>query len=150
MFSDVLKDLNWNEISDKIKQKTDADVRKALSKRYCDIDDFMALISEAASPYLENMALLSRQYTQERFGKNISMFVPLYLTNSCVNSCVYCGFNCANKTESIPRQIRASVAVFYSGVFFVHYVQKNHEKFYKLNQNIFQNQKNIFDIFLRI
>ena len=59
MFSDVLKDLNWNEISDKIKQKTDADVRKALSKRYCDIDDFMALISEAASPYLENMALLS-------------------------------------------------------------------------------------------
>lgn len=101
MFSDVLKDLNWNEISDKIKQKTDADVRKALSKRYCDIDDFMALISEAASPYLENMALLSRQYTQERFGKNISMFVPLYLTNSCVNSCVYCGFNCANKTERI-------------------------------------------------
>ena len=88
MFSDVLKDLNWNEISDKIKQKTEADVRKALSKRYCDIDDFMALISEAASPYLENMALLSRQYTQERFGKNISLFVPLYLTNSCVNSCV--------------------------------------------------------------
>ena len=106
MFSDVLKDLNWNEISDKIKQKTEADVRKALSKRYCDIDDFMALISEAASPYLENMALLSRQFTQERFGKNISMFVPLYLTNSCVNSCVYCGFNCANKTERAYKENR--------------------------------------------
>ena len=42
----------------------------------------MALISPAATPYLEVMARLSQKYTMERFGKTISMFVPLYITNS--------------------------------------------------------------------
>lgn len=56
----------------------------------------MALISPAATPYLEVMARLSQKYTMERFGKTISMFVPLYLTNSCTNSCVYCGFHISN------------------------------------------------------
>ena len=62
-----------------------------MSKSHCDIEDFMALISPAAAPYLETMARLSKKYTEERFGRTISMFIPLYLTNSCTNSCVYCG-----------------------------------------------------------
>lgn len=101
MFSDILDEICWEEVSEKIYKKSGDDVRRALSKRFCDIEDFMALISPAAEPYLESMAQLSRFYTQERFGKNISMFIPLYLTNSCTNSCVYCGFNCANKTSRI-------------------------------------------------
>ncbi len=52
----------------------------------------MALISPAAEPYLEQMAALSRLYTQQRFGKTMQMYVPLYITNSCTNHCVYCGF----------------------------------------------------------
>ena len=74
----------------------DADVRRALNREHCDVEDFMALISPAAAPYLETMAKLSRKYTQERFGNTISMFVPLYLTNSCTNGCVYCGFHASN------------------------------------------------------
>ena len=65
-------------------------------KEHLDVNDFMALISPAATPYLEVMARLSQKYTMERFGKTISMFVPLYLTNSCTNSCVYCGFHISN------------------------------------------------------
>jgi 2-iminoacetate synthase len=42
------------------------------------------------------MAQLSQRFTQERFGKTISMYIPLYITNSCTNSCVYCGFNHKN------------------------------------------------------
>ena len=42
------------------------------------------------------MARLSRKYTEERFGKTMSMFIPLYITNSCTNSCVYCGFHISN------------------------------------------------------
>ena len=53
----------------------------------------MALISPAGAAYIEPMAQLSQRYTQERFGKTISMYIPLYITNSCTNSCVYCGFN---------------------------------------------------------
>ena len=76
---------------------TAADVERALSRTHCDVRDFMALISPAAEPYLEQMAQCSRRYTEERFGRTVSMFIPLYLTNACTNSCVYCGFHVANK-----------------------------------------------------
>lgn len=96
MFSDELEQISWDETTKKILSKTDADVRRALSREHCDVDDFMALISPAAEPYLETMARLSQRYTLERFGKTISMFVPLYLTNSCTNGCIYCGFHASN------------------------------------------------------
>ena len=83
MFSDELEKISWEETTRRINAKTDADVRRALSKEHCDVEDFMALISPAAVPYLETMARLSKKYTEERFGKTISMFVPLYITNSC-------------------------------------------------------------------
>ncbi len=99
MFSDELEKVSWEETKEKIESKSDADVRRALSKSKCDIDDFMALISTAAEPYLEQMAALSRKYTMERFGKTISIFIPLYLTNSCVNGCVYCSFHSKNRMK---------------------------------------------------
>lgn len=108
MFSEELKKYDWDETTAKIASKTDSDVRRALSKEHCDVEDFMALLSPAAKPYLETMARLSRKYTQERFGKTMSMFIPLYITNSCSNSCVYCGFHVQNKmarTILTPEQI---------------------------------------------
>ncbi len=102
MFSEVLEKISWDDTTNRIYAKTDADVRKALGKEHCDVEDFMALISPAAEPYLEQMAALSRRYTEERFGKTISLFIPLYLTNSCTNSCVYCGFHISNP---MPRTI---------------------------------------------
>ena len=102
MFSDELEHISWEETTARIHAKTDADVRRALSKEHCNVEDFMALISPAAAPYLETMARLSKKYTEARFGKTISMFVPLYITNSCTNSCVYCGFHISNP---MPRTI---------------------------------------------
>ena len=97
MFSDELLNYNWDETTEAIAAKTAADVELALAKTRLDVDDFMALISPAAAPYLEQMAARSRRFTQERFGRTVSLFIPLYLTNSCTNSCVYCGFHVANK-----------------------------------------------------
>jgi len=97
MFSDELLNINWEETTERIAHKTAEDVRRALGKQHCDVNDFMALISPAAEPFLEQMARLSRRYTEERFGRTVSMFIPLYITNSCTNSCVYCGFHVANK-----------------------------------------------------
>lgn len=102
MFSEEIEKLSWNEITEKIHSKTATDVRRALRKEHCSVEDFMALISPAAAPYLEEMAVLSQKYTQERFGRTMSLFIPLYLTNSCANSCVYCGFHISNP---MPRTI---------------------------------------------
>ncbi len=96
MFAEELSHLPWEEVTRLIYSRTEADVQRALSKPRCDVYDFMALVSPVAAPYLETMAQLSRRYTLERFGKTISLFVPLYLTNSCTNSCVYCGFHVSN------------------------------------------------------
>lgn len=101
MFSEELEKYSWNDITRQIASKTKTDVEIALGKERLTIDDFMALISPAAAGYLEPMARLSRKYTQERFGKTISMYVPLYITNSCTNFCVYCGFNHNNPIERI-------------------------------------------------
>ncbi|MBQ8224092.1 MAG: 2-iminoacetate synthase ThiH [Bacteroides sp.] len=96
MFNKEIQTIPWQETTDRIYAMTDADVRRALTRERCTVDDFMALISPAAAPYLEQMARLSRRYTRERFGRTMSMFIPLYLTNSCANSCVYCGFHVSN------------------------------------------------------
>lgn len=97
MFSEYLeKNFNWDEVTERINSKTDRDVRRALASQHCTEEDFMALISPAAAPYLEQMAALSKQYTEARFGRTMSMFIPLYLTNSCTNSCIYCGFHISN------------------------------------------------------
>lgn len=108
MFSEELSKYSWDETTERIMSMTDADVRRALGKDKCDIDDFMALLSPAAEPYLETMARLSRQYTLSRFGKTMSLFIPLYITNSCINSCVYCGFHVSNpmkRTILTPEEI---------------------------------------------
>lgn len=93
MFYDEIKKYNWDDTTRAINAKTARDVEIALGKEQLTVDDFMALISPAAVPYLEPMARLSQKYTQERFGKTISMYIPMYITNSCINACVYCGFN---------------------------------------------------------
>ncbi len=61
--------------------------------------DFSTLIAAENLPYLENMMQLSRQITRERFGKNIQLFAPLYLSNECQNICTYCGFSLDNKIK---------------------------------------------------
>lgn len=101
MFSEELKKYSWDDTTRAIAAKTAADVERALANPRPGIDDFMALVSPAAAPYLEAMARRSRELTRQRFGKVMSMYVPLYLTNSCTNSCVYCGFNKHNAFKRV-------------------------------------------------
>ncbi|MGL5226862.1 MAG: radical SAM protein, partial [Bacteroidales bacterium] len=96
-----IDETDWESVSQSIASKSDTDVRIALNKERLDIEDFKALISPAAAPYLEQMAAKSRQLTLRRFGKTIQFYIPLYLTNACTNHCVYCGFNHENKIKRI-------------------------------------------------
>ncbi|HEY5557444.1 2-iminoacetate synthase ThiH [Acetobacterium sp.] len=76
---------------------TDVDVKQALLKEHLSIDDFGAILSPAAMPYLENMAKKAVSETRNHFGNGVCLFTPLYISNYCENHCIYCGFNCKNK-----------------------------------------------------
>ena len=75
---------------------TGADVVRALQKNSIGIEDFKALLSPAAAPFLEQMAEKARIETRKHFGNTVYLFTPLYIANYCENYCVYCGFNCYN------------------------------------------------------
>lgn len=109
MFSEYLKaNWDWDTTTREIEAMTAADVERALAREHLDDRDFMALVSPAAAPYIEQMARRSRALTEQRFGKTVSIFIPMYITNSCTNACVYCGFNRHNKFERVvltPGQI---------------------------------------------
>ncbi len=72
------------------------DVRAALEREICSVEDFKALLSPAAKPFLEQMAQRARLETSRHFGNTVYLFTPLYIANYCENYCVYCGFNCYN------------------------------------------------------
>ncbi len=100
-FKNIFDQYNWDHILSDIFHKTEHDVQKALSASNRTIEDFKALISPAAKPFLEQMAQLSYQITKKRFGNTIQMYAPMYLSNECQNICTYCGFSMTNK---IPRR----------------------------------------------
>jgi len=100
-FKDKINSLDWEHAKTSIYNKTTLDVEQALNKSSRNLEDFKALISPAAEPYLEQMAQQSHQLTQKRFGKTIQMYIPLYLSNECQNICTYCGFSLDVK---IPRK----------------------------------------------
>ena len=75
---------------------TARDVRAALDHETCSIEDFKALLSPAAEPFLEEMARKAKTETGKHFGNTVYLFTPLYIANYCENYCVYCGFNCYN------------------------------------------------------
>lgn len=78
---------------------TSEDVRRALKKERCGVEEFKALLSPAAEPFLEEMAIRAKVETGKHFGNTVYMFTPLYIANYCSNYCVYCGFNCYNKIQ---------------------------------------------------
>ena len=78
-------------------EATAADVDRALATRRRDSGDLAALLSPAASTRLEDIALSAHRLTQQRFGRTMRMFAPLYLSNECVSECTYCGFQVWNR-----------------------------------------------------
>lgn len=78
---------------------TAQDVQRALRQERLSIDDFGALLSPAALPFLEQMAQKAQVETRKHFGTSVCLFTPLYIANYCENHCVYCGFNCHNHIQ---------------------------------------------------
>jgi 2-iminoacetate synthase len=75
------------------------DVKRALNAEYPTTEDFAALLSPAAEPFLEQMAAKAKLETRKHFGNSVCLFTPIYIANYCENYCIYCGFNCHNKIK---------------------------------------------------
>lgn len=80
---------------------TAVDVRRALEHKTCSVEDFKALLSPVAAPFLEEMAQRAKLETSRHFGNTVYLFTPLYIANYCENYCVYCGFNCYNDIKRL-------------------------------------------------
>lgn len=101
---DELDPTTLNTVLDAVKEYdpdnyTSADVERALANDECSLENFKALLSPAAEPYIEEMAQKAQAITRARFGNSVSLFTPLYIANYCDNGCIYCGFNCSNKIK---------------------------------------------------
>ncbi len=64
----------------------------ALSPLERSLTDVAALLSPAAEERLEVLADASHRLTVARFGRTMHLYAPLYLSNECLSTCVYCGF----------------------------------------------------------
>jgi 2-iminoacetate synthase len=105
VFLDIFSQFNFKSSVNEVKSKTLREVEIAISRSLngerLEFNDYLALISPKADFYLEDMAALSKEITEERFGKTIQLYMPMYLSNECRSSCLYCGFSYENK---IPRK----------------------------------------------
>ncbi len=108
-------------------------VDRCLEKSRLGLSDFACLISPAAKPRLESICIRSQSITQQRFGKVIRLFAPLYLSNECINNCTYCGFARSNDilrvTLTLPEVEQEAKALYHQGFRNVLLVAGEHPKF---------------------
>ncbi len=100
--------------------------RESLAKDKLSLADFAQLISPAAGELLEHMGRRSQALTQQRFGKVIRLFAPLYLSNECINNCKYCGFSRDNailrvtlSVDEVMREVRSLSAQGFRNILLV-------------------------------
>ena len=100
-FSKILSKLPAADLEREIMAVTPGQVASLLERDRIRAKDVPLLFSPAAAEFMEEMSLRAAQLTRQRFGRTISIYAPLYLSNHCINSCTYCGFA---KERDIPRR----------------------------------------------
>lgn len=74
-------------------------VLSLLNRESFSMNDLPILLSEKMLDYLEDFAQKAAAMNVKQFGKAVSIFTPLYISNYCGNSCLYCSFSAQNKIE---------------------------------------------------
>jgi len=93
-FAEAFARVPMVRLLDHSREATAGEVDRALARpaQARTLEDFAVLLSPSASERLEEMAEKSRRLTLARFGRTMHLYVPLYLSNECLTTCVYCGF----------------------------------------------------------
>ena len=97
-FADIIDSFDWDKTVEDVNATSLKDVDAVLDKASASTallspEDLAILVSPVASQRLEEMAMLTKSITDRRFGKTVSLYIPMYVGNACTNKCVYCGFN---------------------------------------------------------
>ena len=96
------------------------DVRRSLGKGQLRIEDMPGLLSPAASELLEDLARRAHGEHLRHFGRAVNFFTPLYISDHCVNQCLYCGFSARNTQQrrrlTLEETLREAEAIAQSGL----------------------------------
>ncbi len=120
MFEDFLNTYEWDRVQERIYSATEDEVRTSLARSAYDAGDLYCLLSPAADAFLEEMAQKSSRITRMRFGNTIQLYAPLYISNECTNTCLYCGFNARNDIRRITlslEQVENEALLIYNAGF---------------------------------
>lgn len=101
-FIEILDEFESFDFAEYFNSVHSQDVERSLNKTGINgIDlneyDLLNFLSDAATPYIEQMAQKANRLTIQYFGRVISLYAPLYISDYCNNHCTYCGFNRQNK-----------------------------------------------------
>ena len=83
-------------------QMIDGILEKARQKKGLTHREASVLLSCELEDRNQQIYTLAKKIKEEFYGSRIVMFAPLYLSNYCVNGCVYCPYH--NKNTHIPRK----------------------------------------------
>jgi 2-iminoacetate synthase len=100
-FLDIVKKYEQIDLKKILLSVSQEQVKSVLTKDILNGDDFLKLLSPAATFCLEDIAQKARKITLCNFGKTIQLYTPLYVSDFCDNYCIYCGYNANVK---IPRK----------------------------------------------
>ncbi len=98
-FLDYKNKFSFASSKKRIETAAEEHVQAVIEKELLSFDDYLLLLSGAASKKLGALAEKAAFVTRQKFGKVINLYAPLYLSNDCVNNCLYCSFNAKNKVE---------------------------------------------------
>ncbi len=123
------------ELADAARAATPADVDRALSRGAsgtADLWDLAALLSPAARERLEDLGQAARRVREQRFGRTVKLFAPLYLSNECLSTCTYCGFSkhldVRRRTLTMPEVEREAKHLLGDGFKHILLVSAEHQK----------------------
>jgi 2-iminoacetate synthase len=94
---EIMETLSWAE-----KHKSDRALIESILEKAGNFKGLThreaAVLLDCALPDLnEKMKSLAKQIKEKIYGKRIVLFAPLYLSNHCINGCVYCPYHSKNK-----------------------------------------------------
>jgi len=91
MFSQEIEKLEKN--FQKIKKSISSKIQNS------DYELIKILFRELNDNEFENIFLEVKRLTDYFFGRTILLYIPLYISDYCINGCLYCGFSALNKVQ---------------------------------------------------